>query len=195
MARTWLGTVVLLVLAACGAPPPTGVLTPSARPSIDASPAAAVAGLPREQLVPIEEGFVAAHFDAAGSLQLLWIRPTASSFEPVVLVTIDEQRVTNTSRISTNPVVCPADVGLTRTRFVIGQATDHDALQMSGADAAGGRVVDGAYVFAVGPGDAEIGWSLVGQGGEQIASADPAWLSAEPDAARVGELCSAVAGH
>ncbi len=195
MARTWLGAVVLLVLAACGAPPPTGVSTPSARASSDAGPAAAVQGLPQEQLVPIEEGFVAAHFDAVGSLQLLWIRPTAGSFEPVVLATIDERRVTNTSRISTNPVICPADVGLTRTRFVIGQATDHDALQMSGADAVGGRVVDGAYVFAVGPGDAEIGWSLVGQGGEQIASADPAWLTAEPDAARAGDLCSAVAGH
>lgn len=185
----------VVLVTGCSTPAPTAMPTSSAVPSIDASPAAAVAGLPAEQLVAIEEGFVAAHFDAAGALQLLWIRPTGGSFEPVILATIDEQRVTDTSRISTNPVVCPTDAGLTRTRFVVGQATDHDVLQMTGAAAAGGRVANGAYVFAIRSDAGNTTWSLLGQGGEQVASADPAWLTAAPGEPRAEELCSVVAGH
>ncbi len=188
-------TAILVVIAGCSAPAPNEPTATASVAESDREAAATSAGLSADQLVPLDDGFVAASFDAGSSLQLIWVRPGAQGFETSVLVTLDEQRAEGTSRISTHPVSCAADVGLTRTRFIVGQATEHDALQMSGLPAVGGQVVDDAYVFAIDPTASSAGWSLQSADGQQVATADPSWFTSSPLPPTEGELCSSVAEH
>lgn len=90
-------TAVLLaiVLSARAAPAlPSAPLSTDVAPSPLDDPAAVgdEVDLAPEQLVAIDGGFVAARFDDADRLQLIWVRPGDEGHELVVLASSDEAR-------------------------------------------------------------------------------------------------------
>lgn len=186
----------LLVLVGCSGPVPTEQLTASPpMPSTDPDSAARAAGLLPEQLVRIEEGFVAAQFDDDGVLRLVWIRPADDTFETVVLGTTGEARAAEgVARISVYPVICPADAGLTRTRFIVGEATGLRHLTMNGVPSVGGQVVDDMYAFAFDPTDAAPSqWTISDENGQDVVTSDPTWFTeSSPPPPQGDGLCSLI---
>lgn len=191
------GLIASIVLAACSAPaPPSDSMEPKL-PSVDPQPVATQVGLASDQLIAIEEGFVAARFNDRDALQLVWIRPAGENYELATLASADETRAEGSSRISTSAVVCPAGVGLTRLRFVFGQATGARVLEMGGPEAVGGRIVDDTYVFALSPSDgtAAAGWTLTDETGRRVATSDPRWFTEPAPPPQGNDLCSIASEH
>lgn len=192
--------IALVVLLAACATAPVPVLETRAPASIAPAPTGqreAVAretGLPIARLVAIEEGFVAVQFDADDRLQLVWLRPSANGAATVILATLDEQRAQGSSITSMNLVICPDDVGLTRTRFVVGQLRVTSGLQMEGLPSVGGATGDGTYLFALAPSGGLKSSLTLTAGGRELATGDPMWMEQTGVAPGHGDRCSVAAG-
>lgn len=178
-------------LVACSGPKPDEEDTPVE--SLSDTMAADAAGIPVESLVEIEEGFVAARYDA-DILQLVWIRGADRQVEVAPLGRTGEIRAgDNLARTSAYPVICPSDVGLSRTRFIVGEATGMQQLVVVGAAARGGRVVDGAYVLAFDPAQGPLeDWAITDEAGLEIVTSDPMWFAGPAPDPEDGDLCSVI---
>lgn len=185
--------VLAMTLAACSGPAPS-VEAPTAAPSFAPEVAADAAGVPVERLVAIEHGYVAGRFNNSDILELVLIRGSAAGPEVLRLGSTGEARAgDDVARISAYPVVCPEDVGLVRTRFIVGEATGMEQLAMEGTEARGGTVVDDIYLFAFDPsGPVPTEWAITDEAGQQIVTSDPIWFGEPPPEPSSGEPCSVI---
>lgn len=185
--------VLAMTLAACAGPAPSAT-APTAAPSFAPEFAADAAGVPVERLVAIEHGYVAGRFNDSDILELVLIRESAAGPEVLNLGSTGETRAgDDVARISAYPVVCPADMGLVPTRFIVGEATGLEQLAVDGAVARGGTVVDDIYLFAFDANGAiPTEWAITDEAGQQIVTSDPVWFGEPPPEPRSGEPCSVI---
>lgn len=195
-------------LSGCGGPTPVATRTPlapspgSAQPSgssggVLREPAATALGIRAEQLVPLEDGLVAPRFGDDGLLQLVWIGPVDGAPVTRILATVAERRSGPYQSVgSVHAAVCPAELGLTRTRYLFGQDTRAGRLHLGGLPAVGGDVVDTTYVFAI-SGDTFGGstrWLVTDDAGRERSSGDASWL-ASPTVPTSNDACSLTSEH
>lgn len=200
--------VVAGVVSGCTAPAPLPTGTPSATNVASAEPsapahaalresAAAQLGVAPDQLLLLEDGFVAARFRDDTELELVWIGPVDGALQDRVLAAVAEGRAgSNQSVVSIHAAVCPVGLGLARTRFLFGQETTVRRLHLDGLPAVGGQVNDGTYVFAL-SGDSFDGstrWSVKDDQGGEVSSGDAGWL-APPAAPTGGAACTVTSEH
>ncbi len=199
------GLFLACAIAGCAAPAPgpTGSITTR---SLDPSPpthgalrepaATAVAAAP-EQLVLVEDGFVAARFRNDTQLELVWIGPVDGTLVSRVLVTVEERRSEGDESFgSVHAAVCPVGLGLARTRYLFGQETAAAVVHLDGLVAEGGTVAGGTYVFAIGDEvlDPSTHWTITDDAGRELASGDASWLAPSSGTAADG-VCTVTSEH
>lgn len=199
---------VIGALAGCAGPmpAPTGTTGATSAASVSSSvpahealraSAAAALGVEPDQLVLVEDGFVAARFGDDTELELVWIGPVNGALEDRVLATVEERRSRPGQSLgSIHAAVCPVELGMARTRFLFGQETLTRRLVLTGPTAAGGDVAGGTYVFAI-SGDTFDGLTqlrVTDDLGRDIASGEASWL-APPTVPTADGACTVTSEH
>lgn len=183
-----IGTVVLACAAPTPVPSPNHQATggfPSAKPTQPdhaalRGTAGARIGVAPDQLVLVEDGFVASRFRLDDTLELVWVGPADDGLDDRLLAAVSEQRGTPDQSIgSVHAAVCPPELGLARTRYLFGQETTERTLELGGVAALGGAVAGGTYVFAVAGEsfDATTRWVISNESGLELSSGDEDWFT------------------
>lgn len=177
-------------------PGPTTAAT--AQPSHAAlrNQAAAALGIDVDQLVLVEDGFVAARFRVDTELELVWIGPVDGALQDRLLAALPERRAGPSQSLgSVYAAVCPPGLGLVRSRFLFGQETSTRRLDLSGLAAVGGDVIDGTYVFAIAdPSDGSTNWSVKDSTGRELSNGPVSWLTSTTAPAG-GDACAVTSEH